>query len=168
MQIRPIVFAIATAAISVVNIVGKIYSTTSLFNLGNCQIIEINLRYIFELRLVYLEYLRLNASGHYKQCMACLQQMSQIMSACDEEPFILHLPNLSNVCLDVGYIDRLKNDFQQQIDANRTPKLFENGEWQQLAEIIIFHRTSTDTSAIVLKHMYEVQKHMPASSKLFQ
>uniref|UniRef100_A0A1A9VR67 Calcineurin-binding protein cabin-1 MEF2-binding domain-containing protein n=1 Tax=Glossina austeni TaxID=7395 RepID=A0A1A9VR67_GLOAU len=108
-----------------------------IFNLGNCQIIEINLRHIFELRLVYLEYLCLNASGHYKQCLACLQQMSQIMSAYDEEPYVLHLPNLSNVCLDLDYIDRLKNDFQQQIDANRIPKLFESGEWQQLAEIIM-------------------------------
>ncbi|KAL9928106.1 uncharacterized protein LOC119640346 isoform X1 [Glossina fuscipes] len=107
-----------------------------IFNLGNCQIIEINLRYIFELRLVYLEYLRLNASGYYKQCLACLQQISQIMSAYDEEPYVLHLPNLSNICLNKDYIDRLQNDFQRQIDANRIPKLFENGEWQQLAEII--------------------------------
>uniref|UniRef100_A0A1B0ACQ4 Uncharacterized protein n=1 Tax=Glossina pallidipes TaxID=7398 RepID=A0A1B0ACQ4_GLOPL len=39
-----------------------------------------------------------------KQCLACLQQMSKIMSAYDEEPHVLHLPN---------------------------------GEWQQLAEIIM-------------------------------
>lgn len=120
-----------------------------LFNLGNMQLNAINSncmdnQEIFKLKLIILEYLKLNKEERIAECVTCLQQMSAILEE-QESSFILHLPNLTNICcLNLNYIKNLQLKYKRQIDINSIPKLYEQQSWDKLQSIIISNLESSE------------------------
>ena len=125
-------------------------------NIGNCHVITAKDIDIYMLRLIYLEYIIHNEDNRLKDCISCLNQISDILHRM-ESPFKLHLPNLDNTCLNKTYIQNLQLIYKRyccyyfkisyvinfvyiqnsrQIDINRIPDLYKKNDWDELVHII--------------------------------
>ncbi|XP_065356225.1 calcineurin-binding protein cabin-1-like [Calliphora vicina] len=116
-----------------------------LCNIGNCHIISTNNFKVYHLKLIYLEYLVLNKEHRYKECLSCLQQMYDILEQ-QEPSFILHLQNLNNICININYVKNLQLKYKRQIDVTNIPKLYEEGSWDILANIIVVNIESSENN----------------------
>ncbi|XP_046803424.1 calcineurin-binding protein cabin-1-like isoform X3 [Lucilia cuprina] len=106
-----------------------------LCNIGSCHIIATKNIDTYRLKLIYLEYLMFNRDHCNKECLSCLQQMCDILERKDHS-YILHLPNLGKSCLNINYVKNLQLKYKRQMDVSNIPKLYEEGSWDKLANII--------------------------------
>lgn len=78
-----------------------------LFNIGNFRLISKGDIKDCQLKLIYLEYIKLNEQHHNKECVSCLKQMLKILEH-QEPSYILHLPNLNSACINIDYVKSLQ------------------------------------------------------------
>ncbi|XP_017475237.1 PREDICTED: calcineurin-binding protein cabin-1-like isoform X1 [Rhagoletis zephyria] len=90
----------------------------------------------YKLRLVNIEFLWFDMRNELEKCIACLENMANMISVIEGNEFILHLPNLRTKCITKNVVQDAQVDFKRRIALGKVPKLFEQEKWQEVVNII--------------------------------